>query len=412
MTELGGGGYDEQDCLPVPYDEQNQAELEPDPLYGDITTTQDMVEAQLPILPEYDTDLVVSPPQHPVKRPQEVVRRERGIQAPYRTGILSIDVGTAEVQHRQYRARPGPDGQVDANVLIRTYFESLREGKKYPHEVTINTEESTAIDHYGQAQLRVGRQLKISDAVDYKIKHTPYHIFTDKDDVDSVVASQMGPEWVTTGRGIYTPVTGVLWVRTNKPAVMESGLARMVVESSAAALALPPDSGYQKAIASAPHHRNHRQEKNDTEFEVVLGSGYDRRDILPKRECTGLHHAVGDMAALRVLREGNYRGRPILSKLGINVVLDGVIRETAKRQNEDIRTVADDLLKGYYTGHLHGLNRILDALGRAGSYHFLTLSGQERAQDIRNIAKVLKIPDIAHTYRRIIQGENGNLYRW
>jgi hypothetical protein len=411
MTEIGEGGYDERDWPPVPYDEQDQTEeLGPDPLYGDITTTQGMTEAQLPILPEYGDEIVPPYAQYPATRPQEVVRPKHDVRLPYKTGILSIDVGTTEVQHRQYRVQPGPDGQIDANTLLRAYFESLRERKKYPNEVNINSQENAAIDRYGQAQLRVGGQLHIPGAVDYKVSHTPYHIFTDKNDVNNVVAGQMGPEWVTTTRGIYTPVTGVLWVRTDKPAVLESGLARMVVESSAAALALPPDSGHKKAISSAPHHKN-KQEK-DTEFEVILGSGYDRRDILPKRECTGLHDAVGDMATLRVLREGGYQGRPILSKLGINVVLDGVIRETARRQNEDVRIVADDLLRGYYTGHLNGLNRILNALGKTGSYHFLTLSGQENAQDIHNIADALRIPDIARTYRRIAQGGNGNLYRW
>jgi hypothetical protein len=461
MSEIGSSGYDDEYpewVYAVDADETTD-ELPPDPMYGDI------VGDNLPTIPDatppdsyYSTDLV---PDHtsyyeptPVGQGQDIVPYRPQQEVPTSDGVIYFQVNGKSKHHRVYRV-PAPDGQVDAYALARAYLESVRDGADYPGEVRMNDTERRLISHYKEAQRRVAVKLGILSSVDYKLETTPYHIFTDKTRLDRAVIRQMDKSWLVKDRGTYTPMTGALWLRSNEPSIMHTGLARLVTLSSAATVAIPlqqmvklgevtpqvrrvleerreqteTPNNVRRALGSTPAAAAGRElsttrqpqplvkprpaAQQSEKIEILLGNGYQRPDVLINYNYTpGVHSAVGDMATARVLREAGYRGAPLFRNPVYNVVLDGVIRSAAQKKREHPQEVADELLRGYYNGQLDGLQRIHSALGRWGSYRLMTMSPGETRHTMRQLANDVGLPAISDRYNLLLDGKPVDLYRW
>jgi hypothetical protein len=118
------------------------------------------------------------------------------------------------------------------------------------------------------------------------------------------------------------------------------------------------------------------------------------------------------MATAHVLAIGGYREAPRLSNIPINVILDGVVRRVAFLRHEAPKAVADELLRGYYSGDLTGINNVRAALGRWGMYQLFGIDGTETGSDLNNLARTLDAPYIAENARALREGRSIKLYNW
>jgi hypothetical protein len=453
MSEIGSSGYDDEypEWAHAEYVDETTDELPPDSMYGDIVNDNlPAIPAAVPSDSYHSTGLIPDYASYyestPARQGRDIVPHRPRQETPTRDGVIRFEVNGKAKHYRVYRA-PAPNGQVDAYALARAYLESVRDGADYPGEVQMNKTERQLVAHYKEAQRRVALELGIPSAVDYKLQTTPYHIFTDKTYLDRAIIQQMDKSWLVKDRGTYTPMTGALWLRSNSPIVMHTGLARLVTLSSAATVAIPMQqmeklavspqlkrqlearreqaetlNNVRRALGSAPaagrelsttRQQQPAAQQQSQGIEILLGNGYERPDVLTDYNYTpGVHSAVGDMATARVLREAGYRGAPLFRNLVYNTVLDGVIRGAAKKRGEHPGEVADGLLRGYYNGQLDGLQRIHSALGRWGSYRLMTMRPGETRHTMQQLAKDVDVPSISDRYNALLDGRSVDLYRW
>jgi|GEM_PF-2562951 len=453
MSTVEGGGYDDTYPEWVAGRIEGEPEEQPplDTVYGDIVDDYDgsMLPEQTAegeLVDDMPAELAeVQPARPPMRREPEG----------WQSGTVKYTNG--KVTHtRSFRA-PLYDGKVDGYRLARGFIESVRDGAQYRGETHMNRAEQQIVDRYREAQRRVGVDLGIPGAVAYKLDSTPYRVFNTPEQLAAAVRKQLGVERRTDSRGVYEPVMGALWVRTPSVPVMETGLARLVVLSSAAVVVIPQQPKTNEAYKALPpafrdqleRRRSNRgaiaapqadaarqlpstaqnqiarrdgrsgvarpqpAKTQQTGVEALFGEGYDRPDVITdSRRTRGVHSAVGDMATMRVLREGGYRGAPVLRSPAYNIVLDGVIRVAAARLREPRRDIADDLLRGYYGGQLDGLHRVQRAIGSWGTDRLMTMRSSMSFMEMGKVGDAIGAPDLEDRYRKLLSGVAVPLYRW
>jgi hypothetical protein len=342
----------------------------------------------------------------PHERPTAVARvNERPLpdQRPIVKGWFRIVIDGQPKHGRSYTVRE-PQTPADEQRLVRAYFEAVRDQGPYDKAVPMNQNEHRYYTMYRAAQTRVAERLRVTDSVEYDIDKTPYHVFNDKAAMHAVVRRMMSEKSITPGNGIYSPLTGALWVRTADPAEMERGFARLSVESSAAFVGMPPVD------------QRERVGPQEVGYLLNLGTGYARSDLVKDYiNNDGFNRAVTDMAVKGLMQEAGSPVAPRYRSLGINVVLDCVIREAARRFPRPEVTqsvVANSLLKGYYNGDTQYVQALRKLFPHIGIARMLRMDGGERAWDLQVIEQALGVSGIAERYRRIRAGEPARLYEW
>jgi len=403
MHESFDGGGDEQ-WLPANIPETDtdpETDINPYYDYEADEAAGDMLPAQGES-PDENDDAVVpyAADNAPAVTPQDIVP---ALDVATKSGIIRFIVGDNVVREHHYTAPTDAKGDVDVYRLTRSYTDNLRSRGMYPREVGIESLESEPLARYRRAEGRLGHVLRVTEHLTDKA-NTPVHIFRDPHDVDAVMHHEFGKSWRESG-GIYTPTTGILWVRSPDSPQLQSGLARMVVESSAAVVAIQRESN--RALPSSRRQLpgttggNPQPAQQDQHIRFEMGVGYERPDIMTRPDGVGFHRAVTDMITLRVMREGGFRGAPTLSVRSLNIVLDGVIQEAARRTGDTPSGIANDIAAGYFSGNLHGLERLGEVYGVKGLREIMSLTGRESLKDITAMAKRLHIPQIGQAYRQI-----------
>jgi hypothetical protein len=387
-------------------------EMPPDPIYGDeagpdslpvawvdynAETAVDEPDVRMALAPS-DERLPARTREHlPARRVTSLARRDLTTVA----GRVGVRI-EGEGGERLIVPYEGEtlDGEVDDMQLMRDYVNRLRSRVSYRHEGRFSRHERDTLARCKEAQLRLADRLQVLPQVEDDIDNTPYHAFDRKPDMDRVVIDNMGVSWLRTRPGMYSPFTGALWTHTDGAYTTESGISRLVAESSATFIGLPEGTLTGDAAQAMA-------EKN-----VEVGIGFNRPDLVPRLGHTGLHDAMTDLAAMRVLREAGFEGAPLFYGVGTHLVLDQLIRTHAHQTEQHPREVANGLLASYYSGDLNNLFDITRRMTKIARIGLLTMHGNERLADMQRLSVQMHMPDLARQYQAERSGALTRIYNW